>query len=66
MATPRILLVGAGSMGSLHARVISQSPFAELVRVVDPSEEIGSALAERFGAPQSIRRSSAGRQIVSH
>lgn len=51
MATPRILLVGAGSMGSLHARVISQSPFAELVRVVDPSEEIGSALAERFGAP---------------
>ncbi|MEQ1737395.1 MAG: Gfo/Idh/MocA family oxidoreductase, partial [Rhodoglobus sp.] len=50
MAAPRILLVGAGSMGSLHARVISQSPLAELVTIVDPRPEVGSAVAEKFGA----------------
>ena len=50
MAAPRILLVGAGSMGSLHARVISQSSQAELAMIVDPREDVGSQLAERFGA----------------
>ncbi|GLZ40631.1 Gfo/Idh/MocA family oxidoreductase [Actinokineospora sp. NBRC 105648] len=46
---PRIALVGVGSMGSLHARVIAQSPDCELAVLVDPREEIGTAVAERFG-----------------
>lgn len=46
----RIALVGAGSMGSLHARVISQSPRSELAYVIDPKKESGAALAERFDA----------------
>lgn len=50
MALPRILLVGAGNMGSLHARVIGTSSVAELATVVDPREDVGTALAERYGA----------------
>jgi predicted dehydrogenase len=52
-ATPRILLVGAGSMGSLHARVIAQSPSTTLARVVDGREDAGRALAERYDAEWS-------------
>jgi predicted dehydrogenase len=44
----RIALVGAGAMGSLHARVVAQSQDAELVCVVDPDRESGGALAERW------------------
>jgi predicted dehydrogenase len=36
-------------MGSLHARVLSQSERAELAVVIDSNEEVGRALAERFG-----------------
>jgi predicted dehydrogenase len=43
-----IALVGAGAMGSLHARVVAESPDAELVCVVDPDRESGEALAERW------------------
>ncbi|UZN01928.1 Gfo/Idh/MocA family protein [Cellulomonas sp. S1-8] len=51
MAAPlAVLLVGAGSMGSLHARVTSQNEGTRLVTVVDPRAEIGAALAERLGA----------------
>lgn len=49
-AVPRIALVGAGSMGALHARVLSQSDRCELVRVVDPDETRGRAVAERWNA----------------
>ncbi|QAY74572.1 Gfo/Idh/MocA family oxidoreductase [Agromyces protaetiae] len=49
-ARPRIALVGAGNMGSHHARVISQSPDADLAVLVDPREEVGRAVADRFGA----------------
>lgn len=49
-ALRRVALVGAGNMGSHHARVIAQSPRAELAVLVDPREEVGSAVAERFGA----------------
>lgn len=52
-ATPRILLVGAGSMGSLHARVIAQSPSTTLARVVDGREDAGRVLAERYDAAWS-------------
>lgn len=46
----RIALVGVGSMGSLHARVISQSDRAELVSIVEPDEAAGRQASERFGA----------------
>ncbi len=45
----RIALIGAGSMGSLHARVISQSDRSELARVIEPREDVGRAIADRFG-----------------
>lgn len=45
----RILVVGAGVMGSYHARVISQSTRATLAGIVDMSPQVGTALAERFG-----------------
>lgn len=44
----RIGLVGAGTMGSLHARVISQSDRTDLAWIADPSEA-GAAAADRFG-----------------
>lgn len=47
---PRILLVGAGSMGSLHARVTAQSAGATLAAVVDPRPEAGKLLADRYEA----------------
>jgi predicted dehydrogenase len=50
MTVLRIGLVGAGSMGSLHARVLSGSSSCELACIVDPSEESGRALADRFEA----------------
>lgn len=50
MTTPRIALVGAGVMGSHHARVISESEAATLALVVDPGEATGRSLAERYGA----------------
>jgi predicted dehydrogenase len=37
-------------MGSHHARVIAQSGHADLVYVVDPREDTGRALADRYGA----------------
>jgi predicted dehydrogenase len=48
MSPLRIALVGAGAMGSLHARVVAESHDAELVCVVDPDRTSGGALAERW------------------
>ncbi|TQN41502.1 putative dehydrogenase [Blastococcus colisei] len=50
MARPSIAVVGTGSMGSLHARVLSGSARADLAVVIEPREEIGRAVADRFGA----------------
>lgn len=47
-ARPKIVLIGAGSMGSLHARVISQNERCDLVRIVDPMPDGATALAERY------------------
>lgn len=49
MATPRLALVGAGVMGSNHARVIADSDIAELAVIIDTDGARGRALAERFG-----------------
>lgn len=46
----RVALVGAGTMGSFHARVIAGSDRADLVTVVDAYEPNGSTVAERYGA----------------
>lgn len=46
----RIALVGAGNMGTNHARVIAQSERASLAYLIDPREEVGRQVAERFGA----------------
>lgn len=50
MSTLRIGLIGCGTMGSLHARVVNESPRAELVWIADPREEIGTEVAARFGS----------------
>lgn len=50
MSRLRIALVGAGTMGSHHARVIAQSDRADLALLVDPRKSVGGAVAERFGA----------------
>jgi predicted dehydrogenase len=49
-ARPRLAVLGAGVMGSYHARVIAHSERCELVRVIDPNSDVGRPLAERFGA----------------
>lgn len=43
----RIGLVGTGTMGTLHARVIAESPRAELTWVADPRREAGEEVAGR-------------------
>ena len=45
----RVGLIGAGVMGSSHARVISESARTELAFVVDPSAEHATRVADRFG-----------------
>ena len=47
----RVALVGAGAMGSLHARVLSQHPQVQLAAIVDIDESAGRALADRFDCP---------------
>jgi predicted dehydrogenase len=47
--THRFALVGTGTMGTLHARVLSGNDRVELTRVIDPREDVGRAVAERFG-----------------
>jgi predicted dehydrogenase len=50
VAGPAIAVVGAGAMGALHARVVQSSARAELSVIVEPCEDVGRAVAERFGA----------------
>jgi predicted dehydrogenase len=49
-STLQIALVGIGAMGSLHARVVSQHPATRLALVVDPREDAGRQVAERWGS----------------
>lgn len=48
---PRIALIGAGQMGSLHARVLAQSTECVFTRVIEPREANGRAIADRHGVP---------------
>jgi predicted dehydrogenase len=47
-ARPRVAVIGAGVMGSYHARVIAQSERTHLACVVDPDPNVGKVLAERY------------------
>ncbi len=44
----RVGLIGAGSMGALHARVLAGSAATELAWIADPDHVAGQRLAERF------------------
>ena len=44
----RIGVVGVGSMGALHARVVAGNPETDLAWVADPAAEIGNRVAEKF------------------
>jgi len=52
-ASPRIALIGAGAMGSNHARVIAESGVAELGVIIDTDTTRGRALADQLGCPFS-------------
>jgi predicted dehydrogenase len=43
-------VVGAGRMGQVHARIIAESPRAELVAIIDPNETLGREVAKTWGA----------------
>jgi predicted dehydrogenase len=49
----RVVLVGAGAMGSLHARVARQHPSVELAEVVDIDIDAARSLADRHGCRAS-------------
>lgn len=49
----RVGLIGAGSMGSLHARVVAQTEQTELAWVADPDQRVGQVVAARFGSTWS-------------
>ncbi|MFD1147619.1 Gfo/Idh/MocA family protein [Saccharothrix hoggarensis] len=49
-ARPKVALIGAGSMGSLHARVLSQSDRVDFAVLVEQREEVGKEIADRYGA----------------
>ena len=53
MSKARIALVGAGTMGANHARVVSQSSRATLELVVDVDGARAAGMASRYGARSS-------------
>jgi predicted dehydrogenase len=46
----RVAVIGAGRMGSLHARIYDESPDCRLIAVVDVKEEAARELAEKHSA----------------
>ena len=51
MSKIRTAVVGAGSFGRHHLRILSQSPGAELAGVVDSDAQRASAAAAQYGCP---------------
>jgi predicted dehydrogenase len=45
----RVAVVGAGFIGQLHARVISESPLAQLAAIVDVDQDVAERVASNFG-----------------
>jgi predicted dehydrogenase len=60
-APVRIAVVGAGAMGSLHARVVAESTRARLYAVVDADLTRAEAIAERVGCLATSDLEVAGR-----
>ena len=50
----RIAMLGAGRVGQVHARSISDNPEAELALVVDPIESAAAALGREHGVPRAL------------
>src|SRR3954449_12998299 len=50
VAPVRLAVIGAGIMGTNHARVATGLPGVELVAVLDPDRERSEKLAAAFGA----------------
>jgi predicted dehydrogenase len=50
----RIAVIGVGSMGALHARVVSEHPDCQLVAVVDPRIEQAQKVADQYGTHASM------------
>ena len=59
----RVAVVGAGRMGKLHARVLSEMASAELVCVVDTNEATARAVARQRSC-QALTRAEDAAQIV--
>jgi predicted dehydrogenase len=57
----RVALVGAGTMGANHARVVAEAPRATLGVVIDLDAERAGQLAERYGFASSSDVTDAGR-----
>ena len=53
MSRRRLALVGAGQMGSSHARIIAESSLAELAVVIDVDAEAAKRVAETFNSVPS-------------
>lgn len=47
-AQARVVVVGAGVMGGFHSRVVAASPRAQLTAIVEPNEQLGREVAERY------------------
>src|SRR5438132_5763294 len=56
----RLALVGVGSMGANHARVIAESDAAELAVIIDPDTERVAPLAQRLGCAYAPDLEAAG------
>jgi predicted dehydrogenase len=56
-----VALVGAGTMGANHARVVAEAPGATLGVVIDVDENRARLLADRYGRASSSDVSDAGR-----
>jgi myo-inositol 2-dehydrogenase/D-chiro-inositol 1-dehydrogenase len=46
----RVLLIGAGRIGRIHAANVAANPALELAYVVDQSEEVAASVARAYGA----------------
>jgi predicted dehydrogenase len=50
-AGPRIALIGAGTFGRNHARVLNESSRARFAGVLDTNHERAAAIAQQYGCP---------------
>jgi len=49
MKKTRVAVIGVGSLGQHHARVLAELPEAELVAVIDVSEDRAGRIAQQYG-----------------